>query len=201
MSFYVVIWHKINTNPVCFGARDDTFGSFNITQPGHIGALRLVHIYGLLVCHSISTNSFWGCEVPLYVDKTLMTLISHSSSRSVLLPRRKLTQMGLFDPNTCGIELTYRLDGFNDSSPELIFNTSSVPLAVSSNQEFWIWCGQDLADCSESNNYGQSCVDVYEWYIWLSKKGLWHDTYTAKHTVLIINGILKCTSAEVNCFN
>ena len=160
-----MIWHKINTNPVCFGARDDSFGSFNITQPGHIGALRLVHSYGLLVCHSSSTNSYWGCEVPIYANKTLMTLISYANSRTVLLPRRNSTQMGLFDTGICGIDLTYRLDGFNDSSPELIFNTSSVPLEVSSNQEFWIWYGQDLADCSESNNYGWSCVDVYGWYI------------------------------------
>ena len=160
-----MIWHKINTFPVCFGTRDDTFGSFNIIQPGNIGALRLVHIYGTLECHTKSKRSFWGCEVPFYTEKTLLTIISNANSRSALLPRRNVTQMGSFDHQACALEFSYKLDGFNDTSPEIVFNTTSVPLAVSSNQEFWIWYGQDAADCSEGNNYGQSCVDVYGWYM------------------------------------
>ena len=92
-----------------------------------------------------------------------MTLISHSNQRSLLLPRRSTTQMGV--GGECATNLTYKLDGFNDISPEIVFNTTSDPLRVSLNQEYWIWFAQDMVDCSESNNSGESCVDVYGWYI------------------------------------
>lgn len=59
---------------------------------------------------------------------------------------------------------TYKISGVNDTSPEIIFDTTSEPLRVSHNQQFWIWFGQDIADCSEENNEGESCVDVYGWY-------------------------------------
>ena len=65
----------------------------------------------------------------------------------------------------CKNHFTYKLDGFNDTSSEIIFNTTSAPLQVSLNQQFWIWFGQDMADCTEDNNSGESCVDVYGWYI------------------------------------
>ena len=161
---FIVIWTKINTAPVCFGTRGDSFGSFIILEAGNLGALKLVHISGTLVCHDTSTRSFWGCEVPSYNDKTLMTIISYPQDRIPLLPRRKFTQMGV-PRKVCASDLTYRLDGFDDISPEIIFNTTSVPLAVSLGQEFRVWYGQDMADCSETNNSGESCVDVYGWYI------------------------------------
>ena len=64
----------------------------------------------------------------------------------------------------CASQYNYRLDGFDDISPEIIFNMSSKAMPVSMNQEFQIWYGQDIDNCSEENNDGQSCVDVYIWY-------------------------------------
>ena len=162
--FHSVVWHKISgSSPVCFGTRDETYGPFTIGKAGILGALKLVHVHGHLVCHQASQNSFWGCEVPLYYDKTLMTIITYANHRTLLLPRRNSTEMGGY--SICASGLTYKLHGFNDTSKEIIFNTTSAPLAVSSQEEFWIWYGQDLADCSEMNNRGHSCVHVYGWYI------------------------------------
>ena len=149
---------------MCFGARDDSYGVFNVTQGGYIGALKLVHLYGVLRCYPGSPISYWGCISSYYGDKTLMTFISHPDERSILLPRPNTTQMG--GPwGGCDNDFIYKLDRFNDVSPEVIFNTTSDPLQVSLDQQFWIWFGQDFADCSEGNNRGESCVDVFGWYI------------------------------------
>ena len=149
---------------MCFGTRDDMYGSFTIKQAGSIGALKLVHLYGILLCNMRWSRelTLWGCPSPVYGNKTLMTVISYPKQLSVLLPRQNSTQMG--DPGFCARELSYKLNGFNDTSPEIIFNTSLEPLSVSLGQEYWIWYGQDMANCSENNNDGQSCVDVYGWY-------------------------------------
>ncbi|XP_027053036.1 uncharacterized protein LOC113680221 isoform X1 [Pocillopora damicornis] len=161
-GFKIGSWLKVNTNPLCFGARNDDHGSFTIAKAGSISALKLVHISGALTCHSSSTRSFWGCEVSSYGKKTLMTLVTYIN-RTVFLPTRETADMG--EPgHTCATEYIYHLQGFDDVSTEIIFNTSSKTLPVKMNQGFQIWYGQDLSDCSEINNSGQSCVNVYVWY-------------------------------------
>lgn len=161
---YLVLWVKINNDRVCFGSKDNNYGSSNISKAGFLGALKLVHLSGTLVCFSRKLPSCWGCRHSQYGDKTLTTFLSHPNQRRILLPRPNITQMG--GPwQWCKNGFTYKLDGFHDTSSEIIFNTTSAPLQVSLNQQFWIWFGQDMADCTEKNNSGESCVDVYGWYI------------------------------------
>lgn len=153
--------------PVCFGTRDDKYGSFNIIQAGEILGLKLTHLFGTLVCFNGSSPSFWGCQSELYGDKTLMTYISHANERREILPRKAQVEVGgpWRSDGKCQHEIyTYKISGVNDTSPEIIFDTTSEPLRVSHDQQFWIWFGQDIADCSEENNEGKSCVDVYGWY-------------------------------------
>lgn len=93
-----------------------------------------------------------------------MTIITYSN-KSMFLPSRRTAQMATpFNYAVCATEYTYRLDNVDDVSPEIIFNMSSEAVPVSVNQEFQLWYGQDLGDCSEVNNHGQSCVYVYFWY-------------------------------------
>ena len=165
LLFYLDLWVKINNDPVCFGPKDDIHGSFSISKAGSLGALKLAHLSGTLVCFEESATSYWGCRSSVYGDKTLLTFISHPNQRSILLPRPNITQIARPEGSKCTNVFTYKLDGFNDESPELIFNTSSDPLQVTLDQQFWIWYGQDMADCSEDNNSGESCVDVFGWYI------------------------------------
>ena len=153
----------MNTIDACFGTRGENYGVFSIPHAGVIGAFKLVHLSGTLVCFNGSPTSYWGCVSNEYGSKTLLTFISHSDQKSILLPRPSLTEMG---GPYCNQKLyTYKLSGFNDISPEIIFNTSSDPLQVTLDQQFRIWYGQDMADCSEYNNSGLSCVDVFGWYI------------------------------------
>ena len=66
MFYYLVLldpWVKWNLLPVCFGARDNQFGSFNVTYRGKIAAVKLIHLSGYVMCQSgyHSYWSFWGC--------------------------------------------------------------------------------------------------------------------------------------------
>ena len=45
------VWQQINNDPVCFGARDDQYGAFNVTKTGRVKAMKLVHRYGSIKCH------------------------------------------------------------------------------------------------------------------------------------------------------
>ena len=129
--FYLGTWLKINSNPVCFGAHNDTYGSFTIGKTGFISALKLVHKSGILVCHEKSTRSYWGCKRPCYGDKTLMTVITYSN-KSMFLPSTrtaKMTKPSMYPLRAS--EYTYHLDNFDDVSPEIIFNLSSKALQVS----------------------------------------------------------------------
>ena len=58
----------------------------------------------------------------------------------------------------------YKIEGVGINDSELRFNNLPSAISVSLGDEFQIWYGQDLKDCSEYNNSGQTCADVYAWY-------------------------------------
>ena len=69
------------------------------------------------------------------------------------------------DDDACGYKYhSYQIDGIGINSPELVFNVLSPPLPVSIGQSFHIWFGEDLHDCGDDNNSGETCADVYAWY-------------------------------------
>ncbi|KAL9958398.1 hypothetical protein ACROYT_G035404 [Oculina patagonica] len=153
-------WQKINTEPVCFGARGNQYGAFNITKSGRLKTIKLVHISGSVQCSPHYSASYWGCRnSEAYGNNGLLTIITNANKESVLPPAGDL-QTG------CGNKKHfYNLDGTHHTSPELVFADLSIPLSVSRNQELQIWYGQDLIDCTEDNNSGTTCVDVYAWYV------------------------------------
>ena len=59
---------------------------------------------------------------------------------------------------------SYNIEGVGVNHPELQFNILPSPMSVFVGQEFHIWFGADLKNCSEDNNSGQTCADVYAWY-------------------------------------
>lgn len=68
--------------------------------------------------------------------------------------------------NNCNARYySYSIAGIGVNSVELVFNILPDPLVVLGGQEFQIWYGEDLIDCSESDNGGQTCADVYAWYV------------------------------------
>ena len=123
--------------------------------------MKLIHSSGAVSCNTNYDASYWGCTYKeSYGDHGLMTIITNTNKESVLPPFKELktTRCGVSKPNF------YNLNGTTHSSPELVFNALASPLSVSRNQELQIWYGQDWIDCTEDNNSGTTCVDVYAWY-------------------------------------
>jgi len=152
-------WQKINTDPVCFGARDNQYGAFNITKNGLLKTMKLVHKSGSIKCNKNEPASYWGCAYePSYGKNGLLTIITNAQ-QEVILPSAKELQH-----NSCTKNHYYRLDGTTHTSPELVFRDLPNNVSVSRNQELQIWYGQDWIDCADVDNNGTTCVDVYAWY-------------------------------------
>ena len=94
-----------------------------------------------------------------------MTIITDDNKRALLPPGDDLEAFKR-NEHECGTKKHfYSLDGTHHYSTELVFvRDLSNPLFMSRNQELQIWYGQDWKDCSENENGGKTCVDVYAWY-------------------------------------
>lgn len=151
----------MNDAPVYFGARDDTYGTFKTKESGLIYTFKLVRKSGSLTCNTDYPASYWGCTYPGFGDKRLHTVITYSNKTALLLADYVRDDSDF----KCGIKIySYKIAEFDDDSTELVFNSLPAPLSVCIGQEFYIWYGQDLNDCTEYNNAGQTCADVYAWY-------------------------------------
>ena len=159
---FSVNWKKINDDPVCLGAAGDTYGTFTINRSGLINTFKLVYRSGSVNCvySYLSEPSHWGCKHSLYKDKQLATVLTYTN-RSALLIADYLRKTG-----NCDFRYySYRMEETDVNSTELVFNHLLPPLNASLGQKFQIWYAEDLVDCTEFDNSGQTCVDVYAWYI------------------------------------
>ena len=92
-----------------------------------------------------------------------MTIITNAKKEAVLPPAGDLKAHRAV--GCSNKKHFYRLDGTTHTSPELVFRDLPNPLPVSRYQEMQIWYGQDWPDCqNESDNTGETCVDVYAWF-------------------------------------
>lgn len=152
----------MSPSAVCFGAKDNSYGSFKIPVSGSIITFKLTYVSGSVSCHenTLDAKSKWGCKFP-GLSHTMATHIT-DSNRKRLLPTDKYLSEG---PG-CGY---YNLPWATPVSPELLFDNFSVPLPVATNQKFQVWFGEDLFDhnnCWESDNgYEKTCAEVYGLYV------------------------------------
>ena len=124
------------------GAKDNKPGKFFTPMAGKISALKLVYISGKVGCSTVRVSK-WGCEDSSY----LYTRITDDQNSIVF-------------PENGGGQRTYTLPGFTSNSPELLF-TFSVPLEVTSGQEYSVWHSEDLLSHYEDDNYpGATCMKV-----------------------------------------
>ena len=154
-------WKKVSDDPVCFGAKHNTYGrQFKMSEAGLIYTFKLVHVNGLLFCEQNEAGSYWGCPLQYwYGDKKLLTVITYPNKTALLLADYAR------DGHLCGYKYhSYHIDGIGVNSSELVFNKLSPPMFVSSGQSFQIWYSEDLSDCGEDENSGQVCAVVYAWY-------------------------------------
>ena len=141
---------------MCFGAKDNSFGTFEIRQSGDIYNLKLVHQSGAVNCvDDINSGSNWGCSHGDYYDNKLNVHITNESNARIFPPNSSVN----FDEY-----LFYKLPGFRGNSAEIVFDFFPVPLSVTTGQRFRVWYGEDLGNHGEGNNVGNSCIDVYGFY-------------------------------------
>ncbi|XP_015760569.1 PREDICTED: uncharacterized protein LOC107339771 isoform X1 [Acropora digitifera] len=143
-------WRKLNSAPVCFGARDNQFGRFQVEVGGSIQAIKLVHLSGYVTCDSSpSSRSNWGCVRQHRVRNIALYLTN--ASNTILLPM--------------GQRSHYTIPGYDEQSSEIVFSGFPNLLDLSSDKELRLWYWEDLVDQSEGDNGGTSCTDVFAKYL------------------------------------
>ena len=141
---------------MCFGARYNQYGGFNVPHSGKLAAIKLVHLSGYVSCDTRLSYawSYWGCgshsALKNHVDVTITT-----SSNVLILPPSQFIKSGT---------KWSVIPGFNSWSPQIVLPFFSF-YAVHSGQQLRVWYGEDLVNQSEHDNGGISCCDVYALYI------------------------------------
>ena len=151
-------WKKINNESVCYKAKN-SHGKFRITKQGLIHTFKLVHRRGSLKCAQHIPATFWGCTHDTFRDQTLSTVITYKN-KSVL----PLAEYRSIRIHKCA-KYSYKIEGIDVNSTELLFNHLPSPISVSNGQEFKIWYNEALppSNCAQDNT-GEICVDVYALY-------------------------------------
>ena len=156
------VWQKINEDPVCFGARGDQYGAFNMTKTGNVKAMKLVHRSGSIKCNSVTSASYWSCtNLNRYANNTFMTIITNANKKALMPTEKDMKTVSFCNQK----KHFYVLEGINQGSSELVLNIQSNPISLLKNQELQIWYGQDWVNCGEGDNTGTTCVDVFAWYM------------------------------------
>lgn len=153
----LAIWRKANPSPVCFGARNNQYGSFKAPVSGRVIAVKLVHLYGFVTCHKFNPNywSFWGCGHGL-VD--LVNVVITTSSNNIFLPPSQFMKFA----HSAG--KWAKVPGYNSFSPEIVLSRFSTAFYVHAGHSLRLWYGEDLVNYTEGDNDGRVCADVYLLY-------------------------------------
>ena len=160
---FSVKFAKISTTPVCFGAKDNQFGAFNIRTEGFLSAIKLVHVSGSVTCDESSSasnpdqyKSKWGCATTHpYVGKTPLNTVITGSDNKILFPKDHHEHASLW----------YKMEHFDSNSDLLVFQRFHDPLYVAAGQELRLWFGEDLKDVNENDNGGRTCAHVFAFYL------------------------------------
>ena len=128
--------------------------------------MKLVRKTGGIKCSSVAPESYWSCASQTYSKNTLMTIITNSTGNALFPPIGDMEALvGASVPANCAKKHFYSVDGIHGKSLELVFRHLSSTLLLSKGEELQIWNGQDWSGCYEGDNTGQTCVDVYAWYV------------------------------------
>ena len=142
---------------MCFGAKNNQYGKFNAPASGNLAAVKLVHLYGYVTCASWHKFgwSYWGCGLCELENQIGVVITTSHNAKGIFLPPSQ------FEFVTRGGSHWYKIQGYNNISPELVLSVLSKPHAVTVGQELRLWYGEDLMDGMEADNDGRVCCDVY----------------------------------------
>lgn len=115
---------------------------------GYVVAIKLVHVSGLLYNSRNSPGAKWG-----HARNNKLGILITDDQNQVKLPE-----------NFTGPQF-YTMAGNTSSSPELVFPNFTTPQIVSTDLELRLWYLEDHNDTSEADNRGESCADVFMFYV------------------------------------
>ena len=148
---------------VCFGSKDDSYGAFRVLVPGRIITFKLTYLNGSVSCYKneSSFKSNWGCRNSKVLGITTMGTHVTYSNKTRLLPKSE----HLRGEADCLQLSYYHLPWATIDSSELVFDNLSSPSAVTTNEEFQVWFGEDLFNCGDyDNGVEKTCARVYGLY-------------------------------------
>ena len=152
MTSYIIGW-SLQQNDVCFGARDNEYGTFTLQSNGKLEAIKLVNKSGHVTCDKNNTihQSYWGCHQHPVVGHLVSIAVTDTSNK-LIFPQgiHEYAQYGWMDarPQT-------------SMSPELVLNDPAHSIVATKGMEMRLWYGEDFRDHTESDNDGRVCADVY----------------------------------------
>ena len=134
---------------MCFGAKDNQFGQFQVEFGGSIEAVKLVHFLSGQVSCSQHANvwSKWGCNG----TKNIIFVFLTDASNAILLPM--------------GQNSRYTIPCYDAQSSDVVFSGFPNPLHLRSGQELRMSYEENLKNVFESDNGGTSCADVFVKYL------------------------------------
>ena len=146
-SIYPILdgWQKINgEKPVCFGAKDNDYGAFNITKSGRVKTMKLIHKSGSVHCNPSTGASYWGCTNSFHYKDKLMIIVTDDSNNAILPPVEDIERLKPGNSHPCGIKKHfYSLDGASLNSPQLPFSQpfKSILCVTRSRDADMVWTG------------------------------------------------------------
>ena len=147
--------YKRQTSSVCYGAKNDTFGSFSLQHTGYLVELILKHQSGFLSCRvpDVGDKSKWGCY-----DSTFLNVLITDHRNKIIFPSTEKIKNKKFLP---ALFYDYQ-EGYTQNMDVLVFTTDYVsrPKYWKKGQELRIWNWEDLANLWDHNNNGTHCVQV-----------------------------------------
>lgn len=141
----------LQATDMCFGAKDDSYGKFNITHNGRLVSLRFRHKKGTVTCNNERSpvGSRWGCwKFPESINIAITTGMTSNFNQPVI------SKDVINETN-----YKYKLPGFDGNSP--VLTITGYNQTVQAGEELRVWYNQDLNNHSEDNNDGMSCADIY----------------------------------------
>lgn len=135
---------------VCYGAKDDDFGTFRLKQDCRLVAIRLRHISGYVTCNKNKKirATKWGCNMENCHEKPCFSTVITKPNKELLVPR-EIDQYG-----------KYHLDGFSLDDEVFFSRTRYGGWNLTAGDELQVWYGFDWMDLGEAVNQGRHCVDV-----------------------------------------
>jgi len=149
---------------VCFGAKNEQSGKFNLKSGGKLSGIEITHTAGFVSCVRLQPGRIyptrWGCQ---YRTNAISMIISNKQ-RGVLFPNSYNTKFhGSFQET----------GGLRPNSSVVAFSNFMNPARVAAGEEIRVWYGEDYFNSTEGDNQGTTCGNVRTYVEALHK----HRTY------------------------